>query len=279
MPILLAAALVPAACGGGDDGARPRAAATAGPVKKPAVDLAARPADVAARSSIPILSYHQLRAPTSADAAVDRPYIMSPARFRSQLDALERDGYTTISPDQLLAHLTTGAKLPLKPVLLSFDDAVDDHYRIALPELRKRKMTATFFVMTVVLGNPGYMTRGQIRRLDRLGMTIAAHTWDHHRVDEYAGDDWRVQIDEPVETLEAIVGHEIRYFAYPFGVWSPDAFPHLRKAGIHAAFQLVEKPIAFRDPLMTIRRKIASPDWSTAEFRKALRSGFRKVGA
>lgn len=281
-PFVVAAALALAACGGGgggDDDGRQPAASTPAPSEELRIDLRAKPADIAARSSIPILSYHQLRPPTNSDAAVDRAYIMSPARFRSQLDTLQREGYSTISPDQLLAHLTTGAELPPKPVLLSFDDAVDDHYRIALPELRKRKMTATFFVMTVVLGNPGYLTRGQVRRLDRLGMTIAAHTWDHNRVDRYAGDDWRVQIDEPTETLEDIVGHQVRYFAYPFGVWSADAFPHLRRAGIHAAFQLVEKPIKFRDPLMTIRRKIASPDWSTREFRRALRDGFRKVGA
>jgi peptidoglycan/xylan/chitin deacetylase (PgdA/CDA1 family) len=91
-------------------------------------------------------------------------------------------------------------------------------------------MKATFFPMTVVLGNPGFMTRGQLRRLDRAGMTIAAHSWDHHRVDEYAGDDWRIQITEPIRELQRIVGHRIRYFAYPFGLWKPEAFPRLRRA-------------------------------------------------
>lgn len=33
------------------------------------------------------------------------------------------------------------------------------------------------------------------------------------------------------------------------------------------------------DPLMTIRRKIASPDWSARQFEDALRSGFRQVAA
>lgn len=266
--------------GCGNEPARPAASpAPQAAKKRPAIDLRAAPADVAARSSIPILCYHQLRPPTAADAPVDRAYIMSPARFRAQLDTLERRGYQTISPDQLLAHLTTGAALPPRPVLLTFDDAVDDHYRVALPELRRRGMTATFFVMTVVLGNPGYLTRGQVRRLSRAGMTIGAHTWDHHRVDEYAGEDWRVQIDEPTATLERLIGKPVRYFAYPFGVWSRDAFPHLRKAGLHAAFQLVERPISFADPLMTIRRKIASPDWTPRQLEQELRSGFRKVAA
>jgi peptidoglycan/xylan/chitin deacetylase (PgdA/CDA1 family) len=32
------------------------------------------------------------------------------------------DAWTTITPDQYLAHLTAGAPLPRKPVILSFDD-------------------------------------------------------------------------------------------------------------------------------------------------------------
>jgi peptidoglycan/xylan/chitin deacetylase (PgdA/CDA1 family) len=276
--ILLCAAL--AACGGSSAAPRPGTHAREAkrtPVAR--IDLRADPARIAAGEKVPILCYHQLRPQTAADSAVDRQYIMPPKTFKAELDTLVRDGFHTVTPDRLLAHLTTGAPLPRKPVMLTFDDTVDDQYRIALPELRRRHMTAMFFAMTVVLGNDGFMTRGQLRRLDRAGMTVAAHTWDHHRVDEYAGDDWKTQIDEPTATLEAIVGHPIRYFAYPYGAWDARAFPHLRHAGLRAAFQLIEKPIDFADPLMTIRRKIADPAWSTAEFERALRGGFRKVAA
>lgn len=267
-------------CGGERSGLQrhPSVKNSARAARGPRINLHAKPEAIAARSSIPILCYHQLRAQTGADAAVDRPYIMPPARFRSQLDTLVRRGYHTITPAQLVAHLTTGARIPSRPVVLTFDDAVDDGYSVALPELRRRHMTGTFFVMTVVLGNQGYMTKSQVRRLDRAGMTVGAHTWDHHRVDRYAGDDWRVQIDEPTRELARLVGHPIRLFAYPYGAWSAEAFPHLRHAGLEAAFQLTDKPISFSDPLMTIRRKIASPDWSNRQFAQELRAGFRKVG-
>ncbi len=279
LALLAVAAAALGGCGGGAKSGGGPGPSNSPPPTRPRIDLNADHAAVAARMRVPILCYHQLRPQTGADSAVDRQYIMPPARFKAELDALVRRGYHTITPDQLLAHLTTGARLPARPVLLSFDDADDDQYRLALPALRRRHMTATFFVMTVVLGNDGYMTRGQVRRLDRAGMTVAAHTWDHHRVDEYAGDDWRTQIDEPTRELARIVGHPVRYFAYPFGVWSPDAFAHLREAGLRAAFQLTEKPISFADPLMTIRRKIADPQWSTRDFERELRSGFLKVAA
>lgn len=275
---LAVAAAALAGCGGGSAERRAGGTTTTAATAKPRIDLKAPAAEIAARESVPILCWHQLRRQTPADSAVDRQYIVPPSTFRSELDALQRTGHHTITPDQLLAHLTTGARLPSKPVMLTFDDAVDDDYRVALPELRRRHMTATFFVMTVVLGNENYLTKGQVRRLDQAGMTVAAHTWDHHRVDEYAGEDWTKQVDEPVDELEQIVGHPVRYFAYPYGIWSKDAFAHLREAGVTAAFQLTEQPIAFSDPLMTIRRKIVDPSWSSKDLLAALGGGFRKVG-
>src|SRR3954454_3376018 len=282
--VVIAASLAGAGCGGGGSHAptrRTTSVPTSAPAKRPArpqIDLKADASAVAKRSTVPILCYHQLRPQTAADAPIDRPYIMPPARFRAELDALAHHGYHTITPRQLLAYLTTGARLPRRPVMLTFDDSVDDQYRIALPELRRRHMTATFFVMTVVLGNDGYMTRREVRAIDRAGMTVAAHTWDHHRVDEYSGDDWRTQIDEPPKELASIVRHRIRFFAYPYGAWSRAAFPHLRHAGTWAAFQLTDQRISLRDPLMTIRRKIVNPEWSTDQFLKQLRGGFRVVG-
>ncbi|HEY2192920.1 MAG TPA: hypothetical protein VGH76_11580 [Actinomycetospora sp.] len=88
-----------------------------------AVDLAAPPAQVIARTAdVPVLCWHQLRDWRPDDSASARAtLICPPAAFRAQLDALRDSGHTTISPDQHLAHLTTGAPLPPKPVLLTFE--------------------------------------------------------------------------------------------------------------------------------------------------------------
>jgi polysaccharide deacetylase len=51
-------------------------------------------------------------------------------------------------------------------------------------------MPATFFVMTVVLDKPNWLRRDQVRLLDRAGMTIGVHTWDHKRVTTYTDLDW-----------------------------------------------------------------------------------------
>ena len=71
--------------------------------------------------------------------------------------------------------------------------------------------------MTVVLDKEGWLTRGQVKALDRAGMTVASHTYDHTAVPEYTGDDWQTQRRTRPRELHKLVGHQVRLFAYPFG--------------------------------------------------------------
>ena len=261
------AAVALAGCGGSTSG---RTAGTKHPARTPAppTDVAS----VAARSDVPVLCYHQIRPPTAGDAAADRPYIVAPKVLARQMQALDAAGYHTITGDQLVAHVARGARLPSKPVLLTFDDASAGQYTSALPILRRHKFVATFFVMTVVLDKPGWLTRREVRALARTGMTIGAHTWDHSPVPRYAGADWHMQIDAPTHELARLTGRPVRLFAYPFGLWDPAAIPHLWHAGLRAAFQLSER-YDRRHPLWNVRRIIV-PSWSGRQLLREIRQSF-----
>jgi peptidoglycan/xylan/chitin deacetylase (PgdA/CDA1 family) len=217
---------------------------------------------LARAADVPVLCWHQLRDWRPGDSASSRAtLICPPASFRAQLDALQAGGWTTISPDQHLAHLTTGAPLPPKPVLLSLDDSQGSQITTGVPELAKRSMQATFFVMTVPLGKPNWMTRDDVRRLHDAGHTVAAHTYDHHRADRYAGADWDTQLVEPRAELEGIVGAPVRHFAYPYGDWNTGDFAHLDQAGYVTGYQLGEQPVDPTRPLLTLRRILVGSTW------------------
>jgi peptidoglycan/xylan/chitin deacetylase (PgdA/CDA1 family) len=260
------AALLLAGCGGSHHPRPPRPTAQATPT--PRTDAAA----VAARARIPVLCYHQIRTPTGADGADARPYIVRPSVFAAQMRALAKAGYTTITGDQLVAHLLRGAALPRNPVLLTFDDASAGQYTHAYPVLRRHRFKATFFIMTVVLGKPGWLTRGQVRALDRAGMTIGAHTWDHKPVPQYTGGDWDTEVTAPTRDLRRLVGHPIRLFAYPYGLHDSKAIPHLWGAGLRAGFQLAER-LDRHHPLWTIRRIIV-PEISGQRLLREMREDF-----
>jgi peptidoglycan/xylan/chitin deacetylase (PgdA/CDA1 family) len=212
---------------------------------------------------VPILCYHQIRDWKTTDSKISRTYIVPPSAFAAQMRMLQDSGYHTITPDQLYAYLISGNRLPEKPIMLSFDDTDLDQYTVAFPEMKKYGFKGVFFIMTVSLGRPHYMSREQVRELSDAGNTIGSHTWDHHNVKKYEANDWIVQLDKPTRQLEQITGKSIRYFAYPFGLWNAAAFPELKKRGFTAAFQLNEKPDP-NDPLFCIRRIIVPGTWNGA---------------
>ena len=250
--------------------------ANAAPAPVPGTIPAAKAADAAAiyaRPQVPILCYHQIRDWTGRDSKGAKDYIIPVAAFRAHIKMLADSGYHTISPDQLYAYLTTGARLPVKPIILTFDDTDLDQFTIARPTLAQYGFKAIYFVMTVSLGRPHYMSKAQVKQLSDEGNVIGSHTWDHHNVKKYQGQDWVIQVDKPTKTLEDITGKKINYFAYPFGLWNPQAFPELKRRGFVAAFSLAEKRDP-QDPLFTIRRIIASGYWSPRTLRNNIVQSF-----
>jgi peptidoglycan/xylan/chitin deacetylase (PgdA/CDA1 family) len=117
------------------------------------------------------------------------------------------------------------------------------------------------------------MSRAQVKALSDAGHVIGSHTWDHHNVKKYVGDDWVKQIDKPSKELERITGKRMEYFAYPFGLWNKEAIPELKKRGFVAAFQLTAKRDE-QEPLYTIRRMIVPGTWSLNTMRNWMRQSF-----
>jgi peptidoglycan/xylan/chitin deacetylase (PgdA/CDA1 family) len=262
------------------------ATAAAAGAKAPATNT--KPADnaaIMARKQVPVVCYHQIRDWKATDSKGAKDYIVQIAAFKEHIKMLADSGYHTILPDQLYAYLTTGAPLPKKPIMLTFDDTDLDQFTIANPTLKKYGFKAVYFVMTVSLGRPHYMTADMVKKLSDEGNVIGSHTWDHHRVDKYSHnselkiigkngkitirpvDDWVTQIDKPTKKLEEITGKKIDYFAYPFGIWKKPVLPEFQKKGFKMAFQLADK----RDPDYPL---MDSGYWSTKTFGNSVRNSF-----
>ena len=233
----------------------------------------ANAAEILARPQVPILCYHQIRNWISTDGKMGKDYIVPIAEFKSQMKMLADSGYQTILPDQLYNYLVYGAKLPKKPIMLTFDDTKLDQYTNALPELKKYGFKGVFFIMTVSLGKPNYMSKAQVKELSDAGHIIGTHTYDHQNVKKYQGEDWVTQIEKPTKTLKEITGKDVKYFAYPFGLWNKEAIPELKKRGFTSAFILAEKRDE-NDPLYTIRRIIASGYWNTRTLHNSIIKSF-----
>lgn len=91
--------------------------------------------------------YHYVSTPPANADIYRKDLSVTPELFNAQLDRIQAEGYTTISLYDLINHLATGAGLPAKPVILTFDDGYRDNYENAFPALKAHGMRATIFVV------------------------------------------------------------------------------------------------------------------------------------
>jgi peptidoglycan/xylan/chitin deacetylase (PgdA/CDA1 family) len=244
------------------------------PAAVPVAKSTAGAAEILARPQVPILCYHRLRVYRSTDGPAARTYIVPASRFQAQIKMLADSGYHTITPDQYYAYLTTGSSLPEKPVMISFDDTSEEQFTVGAAELDKYGFKGVFFIMTISIGRPGYMSSEQLKALSDRGHTIASHTTDHHNVKKYTGADWDFQLVKPKNKLETITGKPVEYFAYPFGEWNEAAIPELKKRNYKAAFQLSSKKRDKEEPLYAIRRMIVPGTWDGPAMDKWMKANF-----
>lgn len=230
-------------------------------------------AAILARKEVPILCYHNIKDFSASAGEMTKTYTVKPANFAEQMKALADAGYHSILPNQLYDYLVYNKPLPAKPVMITFDDTRGEQYSIGATEMKKHNFKGVFFIMTVSINRPNYLSKEEIKNLSDSGNTIAAHTWDHHMVTKYAGDDWNTQLVKPKAKLEEIIGKPIPYFAYPFGLWNKEAIPEIKKSGYKMAFILSTKRDSI-DPLYTIRRMIVSGTWSTDRMMKSMEATF-----
>ena len=183
--------------------------------------------------AVPSLMYHHIRNLTQPLNSDLNNYSVTPAAFVQQLDWLQANGYHTVTISQITDYLKYGVPLPSKPVNLRFDDGWANQL-FAANEMKKRGMTATFFVITQASAYP-YMTHAQVQQLDADGFEVASHTRNHPFLTKNTlAFDWD-QISGSKADLEKLLGHPVHSFAYPYGDHNAAIDALVQKAGYDSA--------------------------------------------
>jgi peptidoglycan/xylan/chitin deacetylase (PgdA/CDA1 family) len=121
-------------------------------------------------------------------------------------------------------------------VRVTFDDGNDSDLEHALPALRRRGLTATFFLVAGRLGAPGFLDEGGIRTLVAAGMAIGSHGMHHRR---WRGLDDRALAEELVDArrlLEDVAERPVTEAACPFGSYDRRVLHTLRHCGYRRVY-------------------------------------------
>lgn len=121
-------------------------------------------------------------------------------------------------------------------VSLTFDDGRASQLAAARM-LSEHGLSATFFVNSGTIGNPGQMSLDDLRTVASSGNEIAGHTVTHPDILHLPGDELRRQICDDRTTLLGW-GFAVRNFAYPFGAATPEIENVVRECGYNSARNL-----------------------------------------
>jgi len=180
---------------------------------------------------IPVLNYHIISNRKINALAI------TPQEFEEQMAYLHNNGYSTISPDQLLDYIQYGESLPENPILITFDDGYRDAYLEAYPILKKYNFTATIFLITDYVGNNNrYLSWEQVKEMHDNGFTFGSHTLSHISLADITNEYAEYQLTKSREAIEWRLKEPVKYFAYPGGFYNQTTTQLLKQAGYRGAF-------------------------------------------
>jgi len=189
--------------------------------------------------TMPILMYHHITdIPTHN--TLDLSLTVTPNVLSQQLDYLKRNGYHTITFNQLFDFLYYNGPLPSKPIILTFDDGYDDAYKFAYPILQAHGYSGMFYIITGKVGWKGQVTWDQLREMLANGMQMGSHTITHRNM----GAVWRSshaeaqqEFQQSQQDMQTQLGTVIQQFCYPTG----EPFHHEKPVVQQAIMALLEQ--------------------------------------
>jgi peptidoglycan/xylan/chitin deacetylase (PgdA/CDA1 family) len=219
-----------------------------------------------------VLMYHKVN---------DRPgnsVTVPSALFAEQMSRLGELGYTVVPLDTVLEHYASGAAIPERSVLITFDDGYRDTLENALPILRQHGYPAVMFVPIGYLGDTRPLPHeerlaahglvnptldwGELAELEAGGIRIESHGISHRPLSELAIDEAAREITLSKLRLEERLGRPVRAFAYAKGAeahYEPVHVILLRQAGYELAFTSVSGANTPSTDPMRLRRYNVEP--------------------
>ena len=199
-----------------------------------------------------VLMYHKVNDGPLA------PLTVQVAQFDEQMSHLRELGYTVVDLDAVLAHYGTGAPLPQRPVLITFDDGYRDNLENAAPVLERHGYPAVIFVPIGYLddaqplpheerfalhgGQNRTVDWGALSELEAAGVRVESHGISHRPLTELQLDEAAREIALSKLRLEDRLGRPVRAFAYVKGSEAHFRPVHLglvAQAGYELAFTSV----------------------------------------
>lgn len=178
----------------------------------------------------PILMYH-----TFDYAKQESVPVVDKEKFLQQMQFIKKAGYNVVSLDEMLRMIKSG-KVKRKTIAITFDDGLDDN-KIGVEILDKMAMPATIFVIVNNIGSNGYMTREEVKAIDKNTIVeIESHTLSHRYIPDLSKEEIKKEIVGSKLKLAEILEGPVDFISYPVGGYNEYAMEVTENSGYKAAF-------------------------------------------
>jgi peptidoglycan/xylan/chitin deacetylase (PgdA/CDA1 family) len=176
--------------------------------------------------------YHRV-GPEPRGPAITDALTVPTSVFALEMRWLQAAGFHAITQRQLFGALEYGARMPRRPVLITFDDGYRDVLWNAAPLLHRLRMPATAYVITGRISgrDSSFLTWDELRQLERDGVTIGSHTVHHLDLTRLSRPLALAELVDSRWTLEQRLGRRVPWLAYPVGREDPVVVALARRAG------------------------------------------------
>ena len=172
-----------------------------------------------------ILQYHHVSDKTPASTSI------SPTQFEAHMQYLADNNFNVVALSDLMNSIKKQQPINDKTVIITFDDAYLDILTNGKPILDKFNYPFTIFINPAIVerGSRSYLSWPQLKAMADDGVIIANHGMEHDsmaRITKGLTEQaWLQKQTDSLLNAETIIkektGQSWRYFAYPYGEYTP----------------------------------------------------------
>lgn len=172
-----------------------------------------------------ILQYHHVSNGTPASTSI------SPEQFEAHMKYLADNSYRVVALSDIMNSIKKQEAIPDKTVAITFDDAYTDILHNGKRILDKYNFPFTIFINPGIInqGSSKYLSWKQLKQMADDGVIIANHGYEHDSIaripDNINEAEWfemqSALLLEAEQQITDKTGQNWRYFAYPYGEFSP----------------------------------------------------------
>jgi peptidoglycan/xylan/chitin deacetylase (PgdA/CDA1 family) len=215
----------------------------------------------------PILMYHGLLRFEAPAPAGDGRFWVLERDFQAQLLQIEALSRKTVLLEDFVGKRPGSPELDFQ-VLLTFDDGHQSDYSSAFPALAQASMRGVFFLNSSTVGTHGFLTWGEIREMQRGGMSFQSHGHEHMDYRQLRARELKRQLLDSKHILEDHLGRPVEFFAAPHGLVNRQVVEKAREVGYRAVCGTRSLPAHPQDKVL--RRVCVYRETTPGEFHQLL---------